>query len=54
LALWRDLADAVDGRPVDAGHFFPEEHPADAATALRAFFSSGPQTESARDAASTG
>lgn len=42
LALWRDLADDVDGRPVDGGHFFPEEHPTDTATALRAFFSSGP------------
>jgi haloacetate dehalogenase len=42
LALWRDLAEDVDGRPVDGGHFFPEEHPTDTAEALRAFFSSAP------------
>jgi haloacetate dehalogenase len=42
LALWRDVAEDVDGRPVDGGHFFPEEHPTDTAEALRAFFSSAP------------
>lgn len=36
LALWRQLAPAVTGGPVPGGHFFPEEHPADTATALRA------------------
>jgi haloacetate dehalogenase len=39
LALWRQLADDLDGRPVDGGHFFPEEHPTETAEALRAFFS---------------
>jgi haloacetate dehalogenase len=39
LALWRELADDVDGRPVDGGHFFPEERPTETADALRAFFS---------------
>ena len=42
LALWRDFADDVNGRPVDGGHFFPEEHPTDTAEALAAFFSRGP------------
>lgn len=38
LALWRELADDVDGAPVDGGHFFPEEHPKQTASALAAFF----------------
>ena len=38
LALWRELADDVTGRPVDGGHFFPEEHPQETAAALAAFF----------------
>jgi haloacetate dehalogenase len=38
LALWRELADDVDGRPVDGGHFFPEERPTETADTLRAFF----------------
>jgi haloacetate dehalogenase len=38
LALWRELADDVIGRPVDGGHFFPEEHPQETAAALAAFF----------------
>lgn len=42
LALWRDFAQDVDGRAVDGGHFFPEEHPLDTAGALRAFFSISP------------
>ena len=37
-ALWRELADDVTGGPVDGGHFFPEEHPEETATALAAFF----------------
>jgi haloacetate dehalogenase len=41
LALWRELAPNVSGRPVSGGHFFPEEHPRDTAEALAAFFSSG-------------
>jgi haloacetate dehalogenase len=42
LALWRELADDIDGRPVEGGHFFPEEHPAETAEALTAFFSRAP------------
>ncbi len=38
LALWRELADDVQGAAVDGGHFFPEEHPRDTAAALRRFF----------------
>jgi haloacetate dehalogenase len=38
LAMWRAWADDVQGRPVDAGHFFPEEIPAETATALSRFF----------------
>jgi haloacetate dehalogenase len=42
LALWRDLAEDVDGGAVDGGHFFPEEHPMETAGALRDFFSRAP------------
>jgi haloacetate dehalogenase len=42
LSLWRELAENVDGRPVAGGHFFPEEHPAETATALAEFFASKP------------
>jgi haloacetate dehalogenase len=38
LELWREVADDVDGRPVDGGHFFPEERPEETATALTEFF----------------
>jgi haloacetate dehalogenase len=38
LAIWRDLADDVAGGPVEGGHFFPEEHPDQTATALAGFF----------------
>ncbi len=38
LSLWRDFADSVDGGPVHGGHFFPEEHPEETATALTQFF----------------
>jgi haloacetate dehalogenase len=38
LTLWRSWADDVQGRPLDAGHFFPEESPDATATALSAFF----------------
>jgi haloacetate dehalogenase len=41
LALWQELAADVDGRPVDGGHFFPEEHPRETAAALSAFFTPG-------------
>jgi haloacetate dehalogenase len=40
LALWRELADDVNGHPVDGGHFFPEEHPEATATALARFLGS--------------
>jgi haloacetate dehalogenase len=39
LALWRAWADDVQGRSVDAGHFFPEEIPDETADALIRFFS---------------
>ena len=39
LEIWRDLAPRIAGWPVPGGHFFPEEHPADTARALDAFFS---------------
>lgn len=38
LAIWRAWADQVEGGPVDAGHFFPEEMPVQTATALAGFF----------------
>jgi len=38
LALWRELADDVNGGPVDGGHFFPEEHPEQTAIALSQLF----------------
>jgi haloacetate dehalogenase len=38
LALWRAWADDVRGRPVEGGHFFPEEMPRETATELRGFF----------------
>jgi haloacetate dehalogenase len=41
LTLWRELADDVRGQAVDGGHFFPEEHPAETAKALAAFFRGG-------------
>ena len=43
LAIWRDWAADVQGRPIDAGHFFPEELPEDTAELLGSFFeSAGP------------
>ena len=38
LALWRAWAGDVRGRPLDAGHFFPEEIPEETADALGRFF----------------
>ncbi len=38
LALWRRWCDRVEGEAVDAGHFFPEEVPAETAWRLAAFF----------------
>ena len=42
LALWRAWGDDVRGRAFDAGHFFPEEAPAETAGALEQFFGEGP------------
>jgi haloacetate dehalogenase len=41
LAIWRAWADQVEGGPIDAGHFFPEEMPKQTASALATFFSEG-------------
>jgi haloacetate dehalogenase len=38
LALWRSWSDDVQGHPLDAGHFFPEEAPEQTAQALETFF----------------
>lgn len=38
IALWRAWGEDVRGRPLDAGHFFPEEAPEETAEALRRFF----------------
>ena len=38
LGLWRAWADDVQGCPLDAGHFFPEEIPDETANALTRFF----------------
>jgi haloacetate dehalogenase len=38
LALWRAWGDDVQGRALDAGHFFPEEIPEETADALERFF----------------
>jgi len=37
LGLWRRWAEDVQGQAVSGGHFFPEEHPEETASALRAF-----------------
>jgi len=42
LALWRELATDVTGKPVDGGHFFPEEQPSAVVDALTSFFTRGP------------
>jgi len=38
VVLWRALGDDVQGKAFDAGHFFPEEMPAETAAALGHFF----------------
>jgi len=38
LALWRAWGDDVQGRALDAGHFFPEEMPNETADILHHFF----------------
>lgn len=40
LEVWRDWAIDVRGRPIQAGHFLPEEAPREVATELLTFFSS--------------
>jgi haloacetate dehalogenase len=42
LALWRAWGDDVQGRALEAGHFFPEEIPDETADALSAFFLAAP------------
>ena len=37
LAIWRRWCHDVKGRPVDGGHFFPEERPKETAEMLAAF-----------------
>ncbi|MGB3336069.1 MAG: alpha/beta hydrolase [Devosia sp.] len=39
LALWRNWAEDVQGQPIQAGHFFPEERPKETAALLRSFLS---------------
>ena len=39
LALWREWAEDVRGRPMQGGHFFAEEHPHATAEELRRFLS---------------
>jgi haloacetate dehalogenase len=41
LGVWRRWADDVRGEAIPAGHFFPEERPAQTAERLRRFLSSG-------------
>jgi haloacetate dehalogenase len=41
LALWRGWADDVQGRALDAGHFFPEELAEETADTLIRFFAGG-------------
>jgi len=42
LAIWRQWADHVSGKPMEGGHFFPEEKPDETAEELRRFFAAGP------------
>ena len=39
LAIWREWSDSVQGRSLNAGHFFPEEIPEETAETLERFFS---------------
>ncbi len=41
LETWRDLVASPMGEAIDCGHFIPEERPAEALRALRAFFRCG-------------
>jgi haloacetate dehalogenase len=42
LAIWRQWADDARGKPMDGGHFFPEEKPDETAEELRRFFAAAP------------
>lgn len=44
LSVWRDWATDVTGRPIDAGHFLPEEASDEVAKELLAFFGESPRT----------
>jgi haloacetate dehalogenase len=38
LAVWRDWADDVRGRPLPCGHYVPEEAPDETYAEFRTFF----------------
>jgi haloacetate dehalogenase len=38
LGIWRNWADAVSGRAIKGGHFFPEHNPAETTAELEVFF----------------
>jgi haloacetate dehalogenase len=38
LEIWRGWAETVTGRPIDCGHFLPEEAPAETLRELLDFF----------------
>lgn len=40
LEVWRGYASSVEGRPLDCGHFLPEEQPDEVAAELERFFAS--------------
>jgi haloacetate dehalogenase len=46
IALWRAWSDDVQGHPLDAGHFFPEEAPDQTADALNQFFAAAGSSRS--------
>jgi haloacetate dehalogenase len=46
IGLWQAWSDEVEGHPLDAGHFFPEEAPAQTAAALAHFFGNGASSRS--------
>ena len=37
LAIWDDWCDSVEGRPIQSGHFLPEENPEETASAILDF-----------------
>lgn len=46
MALWRAWSDDVQGRSLNAGHFFPEEAPEQTADALNRFFAAAGSSRS--------